>query len=219
MEAYLIEELAVLAFRKQRLYQAEDALIVEKMQMSSSHFLKKSANLLMQEEDMDDLYETDRVDLKPILYFQPENYEGWSLEEQKHYLAKVQKVVDSDLTYEEMLTHCPKAALEIWNGWRSHQEEDRNPDAESLREFLRENIIEWCQQDSRESQARPYLKKQAVGMAYAPNDKMEKLQRYETSMDRAFERKLGMLLKLREVRNTSVSEGKPSICLEKGGFS
>lgn len=93
------------------------------------------------------------------------------------------------------------------------------PDAESLRECLRETIIEWCQRDSKEAQARPYLKKHAIGSAYAPNDKMEKLQRYETSMDRAFERKLGMLLKLQEVRNTAVSQEKSSLCLEKKRFS
>lgn len=41
---------------------------------------------------------------------------------------------------------------------------------------------------------------QKIAISYVPDHRMETLQRYEVAMSRSFERKMGMLLKLKEIR-------------------
>ncbi len=54
-EEYLVLEMANCIFRKQRVYQAENALITQKMNSASSYSLKREADLLVSEGFMADL--------------------------------------------------------------------------------------------------------------------------------------------------------------------
>jgi hypothetical protein len=56
-----------------------------------------------------------------------------------------------------------------------------------------------------ELEHRDTIREQAFGLAYA-SGKLEGLARYETHLDRKFERTLSALLRLRELRN--IGEGK-----------
>ena len=75
------------------------------------------------------------------------------------------------------------------------------PDAPSLERFLNDEIVPWYQQRRRELQNRNLIRSQAFGELLGP-DRLDKLARYEVHLDRKFERILGMLLKLQDLRRT-----------------
>lgn len=76
-------------------------------------------------------------------------------------------------------------------------------DAASLRRFLIENVLPWCDRrvglTDAGSEARSTLQATAL-VNSLENASLERLERYETSLDRKFERKLTMLVKLQELR-------------------
>jgi hypothetical protein len=73
------------------------------------------------------------------------------------------------------------------------------PDALSLRCFLKDEIIPWYLRRRRELENRNLIRAQAFGEALDP-DRLDKLARYEVHLDRKLERILGMLLKLQDLR-------------------
>lgn len=100
-----------------------------------------------------------------------------------------------------MSKQCPPAALKIWHDWIDDDEECvYTPDTESFKEFLAKEVIEWCEENLNEAQARPHLRQQMIGLSYIPDKDTEQLQRHEATLDRRFEKTLAMLMKLQEVR-------------------
>ena len=68
-------------------------------------------------------------------------------------------------------------------------------DAEGLAAFINEHLSPLCYAQEKEARHHEAIKNQALGeglQAY----RLEKLSRYETHLDRKFERSLGMLIKL-----------------------
>ncbi len=200
-EEHLICEMANCIFRKQRLYTAENALIMKSMTVESSYTLRKAVNLLMPNTDLATVQLcNEELDRKSALYHDGESFQQDGINEQKHYLKEVQKVIDSNFSYEEMLKRCPAAAVDIWHEWLVDPESDYTPDQKSFKTFLDVEIIQWCEMNATEIQARPYLKQQLIGLAYVPNHDTDQLQRHEISLDRRFEKSLSMLLRLQELR-------------------
>ena len=85
--------------------------------------------------------------------------------------------------------------------WESTVEEDEyDADAEGLANFIQERLIPQCMQQEKEIRHHEAIKNQTVGeglQAY----KLLNLSRYETHLDRKFERTLAMLIKLKDLRN------------------
>ena len=73
--------------------------------------------------------------------------------------------------------------------------------AKSLAAFLREELDPFCFSVWQEAQFAPAIKAQALSEGFQVY-RLEKLSRYETHLDRKFERTLAMLLKLKELRRT-----------------
>jgi hypothetical protein len=92
-------------------------------------------------------------------------------------------------------------------GWWSEECEDPDrderpaPTAPALRAFLDETVLPFHAQRMMALRHRHLLRSQAFGMAVRRAD-LERLGRYETTLDRKLQRILGMLLQLQERRRT-----------------
>jgi hypothetical protein len=79
--------------------------------------------------------------------------------------------------------------------------ESYQPDTESLQRFLEDEVMPWYRRRRRELENRNLIRAQAFGEALDP-DRLDRLARYEVHLDRKLERVLGMLLKLQDLRRT-----------------
>ena len=84
--------------------------------------------------------------------------------------------------------------------WDEHVEEEEHPaTAEGLAEFIRDSLEPICYRMVKEAEYTPAIKAQTLGEGLRAH-LLEKLNRYETHLDRKFERTLAMLLKLKDLR-------------------
>jgi hypothetical protein len=84
--------------------------------------------------------------------------------------------------------------------WDEHVEEESYPaTAEGLAEFIRDSLEPICYRMVKEAEFTPAIKAQTLGEGLRAH-LLEKLNRYETHLDRKFERTLAMLLKLKYLR-------------------
>lgn len=73
--------------------------------------------------------------------------------------------------------------------------------AAGLAEFIDEHLRPLCQRTAIEARCIPAIKAQTLGESLQAH-RLEKLNRYETHLDRKFERTLAMILKLKELRKS-----------------
>ena len=78
-------------------------------------------------------------------------------------------------------------------------DEEVEATAESLAKFIDDNMLPYSRQAVIEAQSHEAIKAQTLGEGLQAH-RLEKLNRYETHLDRKFERTLAMLLKLKELR-------------------
>jgi hypothetical protein len=77
-------------------------------------------------------------------------------------------------------------------------------DPDGLRRFLEGEVLPWFENRKKELANRPLIREQAFGEALDP-DKLERLGRYEVHLDRKLERMLSMLLRLKELRQGTIT--------------
>lgn len=70
---------------------------------------------------------------------------------------------------------------------------------EDLARFIHENLLPFSRQEVLEARNIEAIKTQALGEGFKA-EKLEQLNRYETHLDRKFERTLGMLLRLKQLQ-------------------
>ncbi len=78
-------------------------------------------------------------------------------------------------------------------------EHPNTPDADSLQRFLEGYATDWYGTYRKELENRPLIRAHAFAEAFDPN-RLDRLARYETHLDRKLERTLAMLLKLKDLR-------------------
>jgi len=84
--------------------------------------------------------------------------------------------------------------------WDEHVEEEEHlANAEGLAEFIRDSLEPICYRIVKEAEFTPAIKAQTLGEGLRPR-LLANLNRYETHLDRKFERTLAMLLKLKDLR-------------------
>jgi hypothetical protein len=84
--------------------------------------------------------------------------------------------------------------------WDDNVEEDARPaNAEGLAIFIHEILEPICIRAEMEARHQPAIKAQTLGEGLQAH-RLEKLNRYETHLDRKFERTLAMILKMKELR-------------------
>ena len=94
----------------------------------------------------------------------------------------------------------PKKIIAEW--WQNYVDDEEYPaDATGLAVFITEHVTPFVYQQEKESRHHDAIVNQTIGeglQAY----RLEKLARYETHLDRKFERTLAMLIKLKDLRSS-----------------
>ena len=85
-----------------------------------------------------------------------------------------------------------------WQGYVD--EEEYSADAAGLSEFIADHVIGFVTQQEKETRHHDAIVTQTVGEGLQAH-RLETLSRYETHLDRKFERTLAMLIKLKELRS------------------
>ena len=196
-ERHLIEELATIIWRKRRVLLAEGARINEglKSAVNSPKSVMPSAAPFQRG------LTGENADLRELLDATSEEM----VERQRVAaidLAATQKAAAILRKGGQNAYAKARRALiqESRDWWDQHVEEEERPaTAEGLAEFIRDSLEPICYRMVKEAQFTPAIKAQTLGEGLQAH-RLEKLNRYETHLDRKFERTLAMLLKLKDLR-------------------
>ena len=196
-EQHLIEELASVIWRKRRVLQAEGATINKGLKESarSAKTVIPAAAPFEMGLSGDNTDIRDLMDLKPDDVTECQRAARHDLDATNKASAILRKGGDS--AYDKALRALLPDSREWWEGYL--EEEEYTADAEGLSSFITEHLSPLCHQQEKESRHHDAIVNQTIGeglQAY----KLEKLSRYETHLDRKFERTLAMLLKLKDLR-------------------
>ena len=196
-ERHLIEELATIIWRKRRVLLAEGAKINEglKSAVNSPKSIMPSAAPFQRGIG------GENADLREFMEGTPEE------------IAKHQQDTALDLAATQKAAailrkggpnayaKARRALIQDSRDWWDEQvEEEEHPaTAEGLAEFIRESLEPFCTRMAMEDEYTPAIKAQILGEGLQAH-RLETLNRYETHLDRKFERTLAMLLKLKDLR-------------------
>lgn len=203
-EYHLVEELAGVMWRKRRLRMAEAAHYQKELHRHDDSYnhvakaalacihTKTSPHKFSYKDALTSSERKNRRDLKEIAeYREPAMKALAALEEGGTYedaLAMLAEVT-RDWWQEDMLGEARYEGGPVWE-----------PSADHLRHFLQAEVMPYYTQQHEDATHRALVKQQALGEAFIPDNTTEKLTRYETHLDRKFERTLSMLVKLQEMR-------------------
>ncbi len=198
-EQHLIEELASVIWRKRRVLQAEGATInkgLKESARSAKTVIPAAAPFEMglsgEGTDIRDL-----MDLKPEDVTESQHAARHDLDATSKAAAILRK--GGERAYDKAL----RALLpDSRDWWESHlDDEEDKADAEGLASFISEHLSPYCHKQEKESRHHDAIVNQTIGEGLQAF-KLEKLSRYETHLDRKFERTLAMLIKLKDLRNS-----------------
>ena len=198
-EQHLIEELASVIWRKRRVLQAEGATInkgLKESARSAKTVIPAAAPFEMglsgENTDIRDL-----MDLKPADVAESQQSAQHDLDATNKASAILRK--GGDHAYDKALRALLPDSREWWDSYV--EEDEYTADAEGLASFITEHLSPYCVQQEKESRHHDAIVNQTIGeglQAY----RLEKLSRYETHLDRKFERTLAMLIKLKDLRSS-----------------
>ena len=197
-EQHLIEEMASVIWRKRRVLQAEGATINKGLKESA-----RSANTVIPTAAPFEMgLSGENTDIRDLMDLQPAEV-AESHQTAKHDVDATNKASailrkGGDRAYEKALRALLPDTRE-W--WQNHiEDEECTADATGLSAFLTEFVTPFANRQEKATRHHDAIVNQAVGeglQAY----KLESLSRYETHLDRKFERILAMLIKLKELRS------------------
>ena len=196
-ERHLIEELATIIWRKRRVLLAEGAKINEGLKSAASSSKSVMASAAPFQRGM----ASENTDVRDLLDMTPADIEE-SQKDAALDLAATQKAAAILRKGGPNAYAKARRALmaDSRDWWDEHVEEESHPaTAEGLSEFIRETLEPICYRMEREARFTPAIKAQTLGEGLRAH-LLEKLNRYETHLDRKFERTLAMLLKLKDLR-------------------
>jgi len=196
-ERHLIEELATIIWRKRRGLLAEGAKINEGLKGAGN----SAASVIKSAAPFQRGIGGEHADLREFMEGTPEEIAERQREAALD-LAATQKA--AAILRKGGLNAYAKArrALiqESRDWWDEHIEEESYPaTAEGLANFIRDSLEPICYRMVKEAEYTPAIKAQTLGEGLQAH-RLEKLNRYETHLDRKFERTLAMLLKLKDLR-------------------
>ena len=196
-EQHLIEELASVIWRKRRVLQAEGATINKGLKESS-----RNAKTVIPAAAPFELGLTgegtrinDLMDMTPEDVTESQRYARQDLDATLKASAILRK--GGDCAYKKALHALLPDTQEWWQNYVDNEEYTAN--AVGLSSFISERVEPLCYRQEKEARHHEAIKNQAFGeglQAY----RLEQLSRYETHLDRKFERSLAMLIKLKDLR-------------------
>ncbi len=99
--------------------------------------------------------------------------------------------------YDKALKALPPDSRDWWGEWIEEEADKAN--ADGLADFIRNQLLPYYRNEESQARHQPAIRAQTLGEGL-PVHRLEKLNRYETHLDRKFERTLAMLVKLKELR-------------------
>ena len=213
IESHLVEELAGIMWRKRRLRLAEIELHQDALKRATDNFLQGVEGALRR-------ITPNHPHPFAALSSASQEEHGQYLADVEDYRAQVLKALrllkgSSHDAYKRGLAALPGHTREWWGqqrDWRQKNEKVPGPSfdetAESLHEFLETKVLPWCDRCRQLVEDRSTINAKAFAEAVS-HDGIEKLSRYEVSLDREFERKVAMLLKLQDLRRVNSTLASP----------
>jgi hypothetical protein len=196
-ERHLIEELATIIWRKRRVLLAEGAKINEGLKSAAG----SSRSVMSSAAPFQRGMANENTDVRDLLDLSPEDIE----ESQKNAALDLAATRKAAAILRKGGPNAYAKARRVLvqdsrDWWDEHVEEESHPaTAEGLAEFIRDTLEPICYRMEREARFTPAIKAQTLGEGLRAH-LLEKLNRYETHLDRKFERTLAMLLKLKDLR-------------------
>lgn len=200
-EAHLVEELVGTIWRKQRVLLAEGSRINEGMKISVGN----PGSVILDSLPFQTEISANDIDLAELLRMSPHEVAGFqkSAQEELNSILKVTQLLESQKKdYKATLGMLSDDDRELWE--ESVTDEEYAATEEDLLEFFQESLIPWYENQLTVASHHAEIKAQALGEAVQPHQ-LETLNRYETHLDRKFQRTLAMLIKLKELRDTGRS--------------
>ena len=199
-EQHLIEELASIIWRKRRVLQAEGASINRNLRgLVTSDVNNPIASSAPFEEGLSGK----GADIRKLMRKSPGRVEEDQQEAQQELRAvgRAQSILDKNgpNAYEKALRALRQDARDCWNYYVANG--SFQPDAQSLAAYIGEVLKPVISGAEKLARNQPAIKVQTMGEGLQAH-KLEQLSRYETHLDRKFERTLAMLLKLKDLRNS-----------------
>ena len=198
-EQHLIEELASVIWRKRRVLQAEGAKInngLRESACSARTVIPAAAPFEMGLSGED-------TDIRDLMGLTPADVTE-SQRAARHDLDATNKAgtilrKGGDGAYDRAL----RALLPDTRAWWRDvvQDEEYSPDAPGLAAFITKHVTPLVYQQEKEARHHNAIVNQTIGEGLQVY-RLEKLTRYETHLDRKFERTLAMLIKLQDLRSS-----------------
>ena len=198
-ERHLVEELAAIIWRKRRVLLAEGAAINRGLR-SVTHAQSDSpipasapfeSELSKEGADLPDLLNASADDIAERLRFAE-----LDLAATRTAAATLEK--GGVRAYSKALRELLTESQECWD---AHvRDEEYEPNAEGLADFIEAILEPVCIRAELEMRFASAIKRQTIGEGLQAN-RLLSLNRYETHLDRKFERTLAMLLKLKDLRH------------------
>lgn len=196
-EAHLVEELASIMWRKRRVLQAESANI----NLGLRGAVRNAESVIPAAAPLERGLSGKGSDLRDIVTMTPEDIAEYHSE--VHNDLQATKKAAAILrrgganAYDKALRALRPDSRDAW---QDYVEEEEYPDtAEGLAEFISKHLEPLCYGMEKEARHYEAIKAQTLGEGLQVH-RLEKLTRYETHLDRKFERTLAMLVKLKAMR-------------------
>lgn len=196
-ERHLIEELAAIIWRKRRVLLAEGATINQGLKGAA----RNAEGVIPAAAPFEFGLSGKGSDLRDLVGMSAEEI-AERQRDTRHDLDATNKAAailrrGSANAYDKAL----RALLSDSRGWWQEyvEEEEYEANAEGLAKFIGEHLYPLCAGMEKEARHHEAIKAQTLGEGLQVH-RLEKLNRYETHLDRKFERTLAMLVKLKELR-------------------
>ena len=196
-ERHLIEELATIIWRKRRGLLAEGAKINEGLKSA----VNSPKSVMTSAAPFQRALPGEVSDLRDLLELTPKDWADSQRDAALDLAATQKAAAILRKGGPNAYTRARRALIpESRDWWDEHVEEESYPaTAEGLAKFIRETLEPICYRMVKEAEFTPAIKAQTLGEGLQAH-RLEKLNRYETHLDRKFERTLAMLLKLKDLR-------------------
>ena len=196
-EAYLVDELAAIIWRKRRVLQAEGANI----NLGLKSVARDAASVIPAAAPFEFGLSGKGTDLRDLVGMTPEEI-AERQRDAEHDLETTRKVAailrrGSANAYGKALRALPPDSRDWWQQYV--EEEKYPPTAAGLADFIRDHLEPACLSIEKEARHHEAIQAQTLGEGLQVH-RLENLTRYETHLDRKFERTLAMLVKLKELR-------------------
>ena len=198
-EQHLIEELASVIWRKRRVLQAEGATINKGLKDSA----RNAKTVIPAAAPFETGLSGENTDIRDLMGLKPTDVAECQ-QSARHDIDATDKASailrkGGDRAYDKALRTLLPDTRDWWQSYVD--DEDYTADAVGLAAFINEHVTPFVYQQEKESRHHDAIVNQTIGeglQAY----KLEKLSRYETHLDRKFERTLAMLIKLKDLRSS-----------------